>query len=75
MQDEEMRGARPILATSEGYQVGYFAFRHGITEEQARKLIDKVGTDRGRLDAAALRLKGQMLPDAFRSQASREPKH
>ena len=37
---------------SEGYEVSYFAEKHGITIAQARALIQRVGNDRAKLDAA-----------------------
>jgi hypothetical protein len=53
---DKKRGKWPDY--SGGYEIGYLAFRHSITEEQARMLIDEVGPDRRLLDAAALRYKG-----------------
>lgn len=44
---------RSKIAKSESYEVSYFARKHGITGNEARALIDKVGNDRGRLDRAA----------------------
>jgi hypothetical protein len=46
-----------------GYEPSYFAFRHGLSMEQARKIIDRVGFDRGRLDRAAMALKKRLLPE------------
>ena len=59
--DKTKRGAadRRTVAASEGYEVSYFARKHGITAEQARDLIAKVGGDRVKLDAAAEKLKGK----------------
>lgn len=48
---------RSKVAASEGYEVRYFARKHGITAEQARKLIDRIGNDRNKLSAAAGKLK------------------
>ena len=48
---------RSRVAGGEGYEVGYFARKHGITTEQARELIDRIGNDRASLDAAAEKLK------------------
>ena len=45
-------------AAGEGYEVSYFASKHGITSEEARELIDRVGNNREALDAAAQKLKG-----------------
>ena len=48
---------RSRVAGGEGYEVGYFARKHGITTEQARELIARIGNDRAALDAAANNLK------------------
>lgn len=48
---------RKKVARGEGYEVAYFARKHGITAEQSRKLIDKVGNDRNKLNKAAEKLK------------------
>lgn len=44
------------VAGEEPYEVAYFASRHGLTREQARDLIARVGNDRAKLDAAAEQL-------------------
>lgn len=49
---------RSRVAGDEDYEVRYFAEKHGITPEQAQKLIDEVGNSREALDAAAQRMKG-----------------
>ncbi len=53
------RGAadRRRVSAGEGYEVNYFANKHGITRDQARKLIEKVGNNRDKLNAAAAKLK------------------
>jgi hypothetical protein len=48
---------RSKVSKSEGYEVAYFARKHGITAAQTRDLIDKVGNDREKLNAAAGKLK------------------
>ena len=48
---------RRTVSKSEGYEVSYFARKHGITKEQAIKLIDKVGNSREKLNKAAEKLK------------------
>jgi hypothetical protein len=48
---------RGKVAGGEGYEVDYFARKHGITREQAQDLIKRIGNDRDELDAAAARLK------------------
>ncbi len=47
-----------------GYNVNYFARKHGITPEKAREIIDRVGSDRGKLNAAArkFKTKGERTP-------------
>ena len=47
---------RRRVAGGEGYEVNYFARKHGISKDQAQKLIDRVGNDREKLNAAATRL-------------------
>jgi hypothetical protein len=41
---------------NEGYEVNYFAYKHGITRADARKLIKSVGNDRAKLNRAAAKL-------------------
>lgn len=57
--DKRKRGApdRRKVAGGEGYEVNYFAKKHDITPDQARKLIDRVGNDRDKLNTAAEKLK------------------
>ena len=45
---------RRKVAAGQGYEVNYFATKHGITREQARDLI---GNDRDKLNSAAEKLK------------------
>jgi hypothetical protein len=45
------------VAAGEGYEVRYFARKHGISQDQARALIKKVGNDRAKLNEAAQALK------------------
>lgn len=51
------QGDRSRVAAGEGYELSYFARKHGISEEQAKQLIAEVGNDRAKLDAAAEKLK------------------
>lgn len=51
-------GDRNRVAAGQGYEVGYFARKHGISREQAEGLIARVGNDREKLNAAAEKLKG-----------------
>jgi hypothetical protein len=48
---------RSKVAKGEGYEVSYFARKHGITNAAARKLIDRVGNDREKLNKAAAKVK------------------
>jgi len=45
------------VSKSEGYEIAHFARKHGITAEQTRKLIDKIGNDREVLNKSAQKLK------------------
>jgi len=47
---------RSKVAGNEGYEVNYFANKHGITRAQARKLIKAVGNNRDKLNRAAAKL-------------------
>jgi hypothetical protein len=57
--DPKKRDARDRnrVAGGQGYEVNYFATKHGITREQARQLIKEIGNDRDKLNAAAARLR------------------
>lgn len=57
--NKSKRGAadRRQIAAGEGYEVNYFAKKHGISKDQAQKLIAKVGANREKLNAAAEKLK------------------
>ncbi|WP_422057913.1 DUF3606 domain-containing protein [Sphingomonas sp.] len=48
---------RRTVAAGEGYEVSYFARKHGISRDQAETLIQRVGNDREKLNAAAQKLK------------------
>ena len=52
-------GDRRTVAKGEGYEVSYFATKHGISLQQARNLIASVGNDRKTLNAAASKLDSQ----------------
>lgn len=41
----------------QGYEVTRFARKHGITRQQARELIRKIGNDRDKLNQAAAELR------------------
>ncbi|MEV4934727.1 DUF3606 domain-containing protein [Sphingobium sp. LSP13-1-1.1] len=48
---------RSRVAAGEGYEVNYFARKHGISAADARNLIAKVGNDRNKLNAAAAQVR------------------
>jgi hypothetical protein len=56
--DKRKRGGRDRsrVAKGQGYEVNYFATKHNLTRQQARDLIDRIGNDRNRLNAAAEKL-------------------
>jgi hypothetical protein len=47
------------LAGGQGYELGYFARKHGLSRDEARSLIERIGNDRTKLNAAAQRIKGR----------------
>ncbi len=57
--NKSKRGAsdRREVAGEEGYEVNYFARKHGLSRNQAQQLIDQIGNDRAKLNAAAQKLK------------------
>ena len=59
--DKNDRGAqdRARVAGEEPYEVSYFAKKHGLPAEEARKIIDANGPSRASCDAAAERFKGR----------------
>ena len=59
--DKAKRGGqdRTRVSGDQGYEVRYFAKKHSISTEQAQKLIDKVGPNREKLNAAAEKLKAR----------------
>jgi hypothetical protein len=50
---------RSRVAAGQGYELGYFARKHGLSRDEARSLIARVGNDRTKLNAAAERMKGR----------------
>jgi hypothetical protein len=48
---------RRRVSAGEGYEVSYFARKHGITSAQARDLIQRIGGDREKLNELAAKLK------------------
>lgn len=53
--DKSKRGGgdRNRVAAGQGYEVNYFARKHGISSAKAREIIKRVGNDREKLNAAA----------------------
>jgi hypothetical protein len=56
--DKSKRGARDraTISAEEPYEVRYFAKKHGISREEAQKLIDRIGGDRKKLNVEAEKL-------------------
>jgi hypothetical protein len=56
--DKSKRGGgdRRRVAGGEVYEVNYFARKHGISKDQAQRLIAKIGGDRAKLNAEAEKL-------------------
>ena len=48
---------RSRVAGDEEYEVNYLASKHGLSAEQARQLIARLGNNREKLDLAAEKLK------------------
>ena len=48
---------RSRVAADQHYEVGYLAGKYGLSPEQVRDLIARVGNDREKLEQAAQRLK------------------
>ena len=56
--DKSIIGARDRsrVAAGQDYELDDFAQKHGITRDQARSLIERIGNDREKLDSAAAEL-------------------
>jgi hypothetical protein len=50
------------VADDQGYELRYFARKHGLTTAQAMDLIRRIGKDRARLNEAAVRLRRSLSP-------------
>jgi outer membrane murein-binding lipoprotein Lpp len=50
------RGDRNRVGEEQGYEVSYFARKHGLTTEEAREIIKRVGSDREKLNAEVEKL-------------------
>lgn len=57
--DKSKRGRqdRNRVARNQPYEVSYFRQKHGLTLDQARKIIEKYGADRDEANKAAQRVK------------------
>ena len=44
---------KPFYPTEQAYSVAYFAERHGISHERARRIIEVTGGNRDKADAYA----------------------
>ena len=65
---------RSKVSKSEGYEVAYFAKKHGISAEQTRGLIDKVGNSRAKLTAAAKKVKSKTGKKAAKKTSKKTSK-
>jgi hypothetical protein len=63
----------------QGYELRYFARKHGLTTAQANDLIRRIGNNRGRLNEAAVRLRrslsGAARPEPRQAEQNRPPGH
>ena len=60
MPDDKTKVGKPDrrrVAVHQDYAVGYLVTKFGVSREEARKLITRVGNDRKKLEEAALELK------------------
>jgi uncharacterized protein DUF3606 len=48
---------RSRVAGDQNYEVGYLAGKYGLSAQQVRQLIARVGNDRERIEQAARKLK------------------
>jgi|KBSSwiStaDraftv2_1062776.scaffolds.fasta_scaffold100775_2 hypothetical protein len=53
---------RAKVAADQGYELRYFARKHGLTTAQANDLIRRIGNDRAKLNEAAVRLRRSLSP-------------
>ena len=50
--NKQGEGDRSQVAEGEGYELDYLAQKHGLSRADARALVDEIGNDREKLDAA-----------------------
>jgi hemerythrin superfamily protein len=62
---------RARVSADETYEVEYFAERHGISRQEAQALIERVGNDRAKLDAAIAEKAKSSKPKARRQPAAK----
>jgi len=62
--DKSKRGAadRGTAAAGQGYEVRYFASKHGISHQEARDLMSRIGNNRAKLNAAAEKIRRPHRP-------------
>jgi uncharacterized protein DUF3606 len=48
---------RSKVSGSEDYELDFLARKYGMTREEARELVERIGNDREKLDEAAKRMK------------------
>lgn len=64
--DLSERGVRDRgrVAAGQGYELRYFARKHGLSTAQAMDLIRNIGNDRAKLNEAAVRLRRSQTTQA-----------
>ena len=62
--DTSKQGAADRIRVSgeQGYELRYFARKHGLTTAQATDLIRRIGNDRAKLNEAAVKLRRSQGP-------------
>ena len=72
-------GDRRRVAGNQGYEVTYFARKHGITAKEAREIIERVGNDRKKLNAEAKKMSvkrsGEREGNGRPSRDTNQPAH
>ncbi len=62
MPDDKSKVGKPDrnrVSADQDYEVSQLAEKHGLTQQQARDLIARIGNDREELDRAARELSGR----------------
>lgn len=57
MPNNRTTGAANSPGSGQGYELRYFARKHGLTTAQAADIIRRFGTDRAKLNEAAVKLR------------------